>query len=353
MGTPSNNFNIMRLIAAWLILFGHCYGLYDHSADPIHTYLKLPGSSYYALACFFTISGYLVTSSWQRQPDLFNFSANRILRIFPGLMVTILLTTFVVGPVVTTLPAADYFTHSNTWKYLRGLFVFGLRYELPGVFETVPYAGAVNGSLWSLKLELQYYIILALLALAGLLKPRIIPLLAIGCLLCNLWLAGMAGNPPKEIWGMKYSNMTNFTLWGFFFWAGSSLLLLKNTSLFSPALKIAIPVLALTGYYFLPYGYYIHTALMPYIILSLGLRPSIIPSRWLKENDLSYGVYLYAFPVQQCYMLYIGNNYGISGFIIASTVFTLVLAWLSWRLVESPALRLKPSRRTTAVAAAA
>lgn len=348
----SNNFNLMRLVAAWLILFGHSFTLYNHSPDPLAAYTKLPGATFYALACFFTISGYLVTASWQRQPHFAAYAANRMLRIYPGLMVAVLLTVFVIGPLVSVLPVADYMAHTDTWKYLRTMLVFGMRYELPGVFETLPYANAVNGSLWSLKLEVQCYILLALLGAAGLLKTRFLPLLALLCLTGNAYLASIA-DPPRYVLGLKYNNLTSLTLWGFFFWAGGSFQLYRHALRYSYGRLIAVLMLAFAGYTLLPYGYYLHAALLPYLLLGLALHVPAATPRWLKQNDLSYGIYLYAFPIQQCYMLYVGEGYGIGGFILASTLLTLLAAWFSWRWVEYPALKRKPSRRNAALAMAA
>lgn len=343
--TPENNFNLLRLLAAWLILFGHSYVLYDRSRDPF-IWIHLPGATFYALACFFTISGYLVTSSWVRQPVLHLYALNRLLRIVPALAVVILLTTFVMGPWVTTLPTAEYFAHGDTWKYLRGMFVFDLRYSLPGTFEQLPYPNMVNGSLWSLKLEVQLYMMLAALACIGLLKPRFILCLAVLFLLGDMALHAMQ-SPPRYILGLKYGNLNNLSRWGFFFWAGSAFYLYRDRIRFTRRLTAIVVLAACIGYASLGKhdGYYALAACTPYLILALALQaPPAVPAL-LKRNDLSYGIYLYACPIQQVYMYYVGTSYGIGMFIMVCTLLSLCAAWLSWHCVETPALRLKPSMK--------
>jgi peptidoglycan/LPS O-acetylase OafA/YrhL len=340
-----NNFNLLRLIAAWLILFGHSYDLYNHTSDPFVRLLHIPGASFYALACFFTISGYLVTASWLRQPHVIPYALNRMLRILPALIMVVLLSVFILGPIVTSLTLSEYFSHSDTWKYLRTMHIFGLRYSLPGVFDTVPYANVVNGSLWSLKLEVQCYIILALLGVTGLLKPRLMCLCAVMCLIGNAALTHLINNPAAHVLGMKYNNIIQFTLWGFFFWAGSTLRLYKEHVYFSPRSILAVTILSFALYFMIPaYGYYLHALTLPYMILGIALHVPTIMPRLFTKHDISYGIYLYAFPIQQCYMHYVGDSYGIGGFIACATLCTLTASLLSWHLVERTALRLKPSR---------
>lgn len=341
-----NNFNLLRLVAAWLILFGHCYDLYDGGGgtyhDPVVTTLGLPGATFYALACFFTISGYLVTASWQREPGIIRYAKNRILRIFPALWVAVLLSTFIMGTLISSLPLADYLAHKDTWKYLRGMFVFGLRYDLPGVFDNVPYPHVVNGSLWSLKLELQCYVVLAVLGLTRLLRLQSVLLLTVLCFTGSALLY-LSQNAPgaaslsswvQQIINPKWSNILKF---GFFFWAGSVCYFMHRSKHF------LLPcIIAFAAYYAVPYyGLYIHSALLPTVILALALRVRIPTPAFIRNNDLSYGIYLYAFPLQQLYMEYIGQRFGIYGFMLGTTIAALCMAWLSWRLVEKPALRLK------------
>lgn len=139
---------------------------------------------------FFVISGYLITKSWERGPQAFNYLKKRALRIFPGLIVVVFLTVFLLGPFVTTLSLNNYFSNPQTWSYLLTILIFPLYYggsyfALPGVFENNPFPNVVNGSLWFLPHMLLLYIVVLALGLAGLIKKRnaIIPLYLFAILL--------------------------------------------------------------------------------------------------------------------------------------------------------------------------
>lgn len=341
MKAPANNFTPIRLIAAWLILFGHSFDL-TRNPEPLVHLLHYNSATFIALSAFFIISGHLVTASWLNRKSTKHYAANRFLRIFPAFAVMVLLCTFVLGPLCTTLTSSEYFAHSDTWKYLRTLSIFTLRYNLPGVFETLPYPDVVNGSLWSLKLEVKFYIALAIIGIIGLLKPRLMIVLALGSLAFNAYLNTQFPEPPKYLYGIKFTDLHHYSLWGFFFWAGGCATLYSERLRFTRKLLGAAAALGLIFFSLKPYGVYLHHICWVYVILYLayGLKPL---TGWLQRNDLSYGVYLYSFPVQQATLLLMGNAWGISGFILIATLATLLMAYLSWRLIEAPCLRLKKS----------
>ena len=165
-----NNFDILRLVAAWLVLFSHSYGLYYGSTDWFHQTLGYEQASSIGLNIFFTISGYLVTASYINQPRFTSFMLKRILRIVPGLFVVLALSALIMGPLVTTLPLSTYFTETATYKYIRGALVFTIKYFLPGVFADLPFPAAVNGSLWTLKIEARCYLLIGILGAFSLLN---------------------------------------------------------------------------------------------------------------------------------------------------------------------------------------
>ncbi|MEW9673274.1 hypothetical protein [Ammoniphilus sp. 3BR4] len=96
---------------------------------------------------FFVISGFLITQSFDRNPVLKNYLLSRMLRIFPGLIFAVLISTFILGPLVTSLPLNDYLKHPQTYNYMQGILLFLVQYVLPGVFEDNIYKHAVNGSI--------------------------------------------------------------------------------------------------------------------------------------------------------------------------------------------------------------
>lgn len=126
------------------------------------------------MAIFFVLSGYLVSISLERSPNLFEFARRRALRIYPALLTICLLTVLLLGPLMTTLPLADYWKNGMTWDYLKSAGAFRIKFPLPGVFADNPAPNAINGSLWSLPYELSCYIVLALLSLVpGALRAKV------------------------------------------------------------------------------------------------------------------------------------------------------------------------------------
>lgn len=141
-----------------MVLYGHSFVLLGLREPLFMSWLPLGPLGVFI---FFTISGYLVSESWDRDPHLLRFFQRRLLRILPGLAVCVLLTVGVLGPLLTTLPLADYFSNPHTLGYLRTIGLY-ITYYLPGVFDGNRYPNAVNGSLWSLPVEFLMYIVVAL-----------------------------------------------------------------------------------------------------------------------------------------------------------------------------------------------
>lgn len=146
-----NNFDALRLVASLAVVAGHAWPLTGVSAAP-----RLGGHLVHhdAVYVFFAISGFLITTSWFRSPHPLRYLRNRALRIFPALVLVVIATVFVIGPLVTSSP--DYLGEPATWSYLGNIALVA-QYELPGVFQANPVT-AVNGSLWTLGAEFACYL---------------------------------------------------------------------------------------------------------------------------------------------------------------------------------------------------
>lgn len=168
--SKKNNFDILRLIAAVMVIYSHSYALCGKTELGPPFYQQSYGGL--GVAIFLIISGFLVTLSWSRSENLKVFLKARFLRIFPALIFVIFATTFIMGPLVTSLPVSQYFKNPETYQYLKNITLFDIRYNLPGIFTDNIYKGAVNGSLWSLEYEFTFYLILAFLGISGLLKKN-------------------------------------------------------------------------------------------------------------------------------------------------------------------------------------
>ncbi|MDP5132770.1 MAG: acyltransferase, partial [Paraglaciecola sp.] len=162
-----NNFNLIRFIAATLVLFSHCYPLF-YGASAMDPLKKIVGFSLGTVAVdlFFISSGFLIAGSLYDRRDLVSFAKARILRIYPALAVCLVITVFLMGPALTTLPIIQYFTDAQTYIYfLKNLVLFfGEEAILPGLFAQLPWPNTVNGSLWTLPFEVRAYALLVLVA---------------------------------------------------------------------------------------------------------------------------------------------------------------------------------------------
>ena len=126
-----NNFDLIRLVAASLVIFGHSF-VFLGLTEPVFFSWLPPGPI--GVHIFFIISGYLVAQSWSRDPNASRFLARRALRIFPGLAVCVLVSVFLIGPIFTTLTLKQYFRDHATFHYLRDIALY-IQYYLPGVLQ--------------------------------------------------------------------------------------------------------------------------------------------------------------------------------------------------------------------------
>lgn len=313
-------FDYLRLIAAIMVIAHHARVL--SGAAPL---MLGPGLDTGALGVgiFFVISGFLVAGSQARDPRPAAFLAKRALRILPGLLVALVLTAFVLGPLVSTLGPLAYLGDPGPYGYvLKNLALFPVTYALPGVFLAAPVAGIVNGSLWTLRLEAAAYLGLTVLAPVRRALPLALESLTALTAIAAIALHAAGLDTQGDLGRIAYLAALN----GFLFLAGASLQ--ARGARLNPWGALAALVFLVTPAWFLA---------LPLAVVSLGqLRLPKPPA------DLSYGLYIYSFPLQQ----WLATQHQLS--LLTSLAVTLPFAALSWTLVERPALRLKahlPGRR--------
>jgi peptidoglycan/LPS O-acetylase OafA/YrhL len=333
----ANNFDLLRLIGAILVVYTHAYAL-TGTIGP-----GLGGSSVgtFALKIFFTISGYLVAQSWLRDPNLWRYLYRRALRVLPGLTAVTLVSAFVIGPLATRLPAGEYFRHPGTWRYLENIGLY-INYFLPGVFETNTYPNAVNGSIWSLPVEGAAYLLTPiLLALSGpRLRGPLALVLAVGVAAFAVWRTQIA---PLDHQVVFYAVDVSAALTLMPFYAIG-----LAAAQFDVAriLNIYVAFLGLLVIAVFAGSQAVCEVLvicaLPYATLAFGTGPSLrlLPA----DLDLSYGIFLYSFPVQQVIVLAYHGAIGPWRMFLLSLMASALLATLSWTLVERPFLSLKPRR---------
>jgi peptidoglycan/LPS O-acetylase OafA/YrhL len=345
----TNNFDLLRLLAAVQVLYFHALEhlrLDGAGLDGITTVLGwFPG-----VPIFFVISGFLITASYLNNRDrLGQYVKNRLLRIFPALIVCTTLTTVVLvffGHVAADWRMVAWFAGQlgvlpiYNPEFLRG---FGV--------------GMPNGALWTIPVELQFYAFVPLffmvLAVLGVRESGRVWALVWVLLLSfvvYLWY-GAADRTP--LWMQVFYISVLPHLWMF--------LLGSVAYLIWPHLKGALQHYGLTWLVvYLAWcaffagddlgisGMFIQKVLMACCVLAFSMPK--VAHTLLGRNDISYGVYLYHMPViNVCVTLGWVADWRVFGVIVSVTG---LLAWLSWRLVERPALARKQSNTAFAPAAA-
>lgn len=345
-----NNFDVLRLFAAGLVLWSHCYPL-TGTQEPLAEVAGATGGEI-GVIMFFAMSGFLIARSWSVDPNPAHYARKRALRLLPALVVAVFFTTFVVGPLFTSLALGDYLTDPETWFYfVRASLLVTISGHLPGVFLDNEYPNAVNGSLWTLPVEAGCYVMIAVLGLLGIVRRS--PLLLGGAALCLLAVTPLSplsstigdtaagGNVPIVL------QLVGTFLLGALFYALRARLRLSWWVFGALALLWVLTWdsgwTQLTTVFLFSYG-----------TLVLAFRTPAALRRVAAPGDVSYGVYVYAFPVQQSLSALWGFGLAPGVMFVLAAPVTYALALLSWRVIERPALRLKsggvPWRRRRAVA---
>ena len=327
-----NNFDFLRFFAATMVLLVHSYPLTGRRPDePIELLTGYENGGEMAVAIFFVISGYLITSSWINSSSAKSFLIKRALRVFPALILAVLLSAFVIGPLVTDRSMTSYLSSAVTWTYLQNILLV-TRFELPGVFTQNIYPNVVNGSLWTLPLEVLMYLGVMMMGLIGLLNRRLIFLPIAGLALGHFWILKMLG--------IESFFINNIVKLGLLYYTGSALFLYRDALPWRGWIA-AVLVAALGLTFHTAAGPYVYVVALPYLVIYLAYAPIPLISRFGKHGDFSYGMYIYAFPFQQLVVYLLGPEIGVFQLTVISLVPTLRLAILSWHLIESPAMRLK------------
>lgn len=337
-----NNLTALRWFAAGLVLYGHAF-VFLGLPEPL--FLQWVPMGPLGVYIFFAISGYLVAQSWERDPHVLRFLAKRALRIFPGLAVCTLLSVLVLGPLLTTLDAGTYWRNEHTRGYLTNMALY-ITYHLPGVFANNRLPHAVNGSLWSLPVEFFMYLLLALLGLlAAAFKAVSNRLLAwaVGVMaFVFMLLAALWAGTTTEALVMYRTDLRQVPMCGVYFLVGASLFCFKLTKYFT----LSNVLLALVLWLCLgvqPHWFAMAAwVVLPFVVLAFGLarQPWLVR---MHARDYSYGIYIYAFPVQQTLVSF-WPEMALPAYLLSTLVITVALAALSWHFVEKPALKLKPFR---------
>jgi peptidoglycan/LPS O-acetylase OafA/YrhL len=332
VGQRPSGFDYMRLILASLVMLTHSVvisrGLAAHLSfwgGPLRPFHAL------ILPMFFALSGFLVAGSVERCKTLISFLGLRALRIVPALAVETALSALILGPIFTSHTLQSYFTDWRVRNYFLNI-IGHVHFSLPGVYMNNPNPGVVNGQLWTLPYELNCYAILAVLAaIAVFHRPK---LLVPAIVLVNIGWALYARAFPSQSTPILVEG--GVLVMAFLY--GLALFLNRNRVPWSGRLGATAAVAALCCLAW-PGLDFLGALPAAYLTVYVGL---LNPRRWklLQVADLSYGVFLYGYPIQQAVIALVGPMDWWQDMLLAYPV-TLAFAGVSWAYIEKPALALR------------
>ncbi|MEA3186338.1 MAG: hypothetical protein QOD99_168 [Chthoniobacter sp.] len=346
-----NSFTFLRLAFALAVVFSHSFSLGGFGADPL---ARATGEQAHigvvAVLGFFIVSGFLITASAERSAALWRFAFNRIARILPGFLVMQLVTVFALAPAFMLLRHAGQLGYwdslvigpNSAISYLiRNAGLRVVQYSITDVFRGNPGGYAMNGSLWSLAPEMMCYVWLGVLTLLGGLRWKYMaPVLFV--VVFSLHVLGEAHPPalyPLAGWLQKVNTygfhlslhrsaylafiagMTCYQWRAAVRWSGRFALIALAALVIAFCAKCYALVWPFT---------------LPYLVLFLAHRLPF--QRIEKWGDFSYGIYIYAFPLQQCLASAGLSRLGFAPFFLASAALALGAGFVSWRWVEAPVL---------------
>lgn len=331
-----NNYDFLRFFAAMFVIFKHSFNLLG---------LKFPINEImngnFAVPIFFLISGQLITSSAIKTQNIISYFKKRFLRIFPGMIVMTFFVAFIIGPLFTELPLFAYLKNIQTYKYLLSSSIFKIYYTLPGVFENNIKTDCVNGSLWTLIYELILYIVTAIIVSITFFKNKkkwlllaLIIMFLIRALIAHRYYWFSYTHPL-----LLNLNITYLFEWSFYFLIG------VNFHHFGDKIKLNWQTLCFLSFLYASSLYFsfnnissiLHYIVISYAVFFLGNLKGVL-NKFGKYGDISYGLYIYAYPIQQGIISYY-PKINVESLILLSSLITIVLAILSWYLVESPMLK--------------
>lgn len=331
----NNNFDFIRFIAATLVIFSHAFPL-TGNVDLLSSFSNgQTNIGHLSVVIFFVISGYFITQSFVYSNSLIKYMKARVLRIFPALFIALLFTVFVIGALVTSIPFNEYIRNIETYNYLKAIFLYPMYWNLPGVFENNPFPNSVNGSLWSIPFEFMFYIFVAILGVLFLIRKKVVTTIFV--LLCALVFFDYWPFSNTHFWGLEIKQILELLL---YFCSGMMVFLYKEKIVYSNFLAMLSIVILYLSIYFNGFNEFF-VFFGTYLIFYFGYNQKIKTWEFYKYGDFSYGIYIYAFPIQQATVYYFNGNMSPYLNFIISFIIALLLSIISWYLVENNALKLK------------
>lgn len=333
MQEKCNNINLLRFIAASAVVYDHMGVLLGQNEGHVIMGGSLGGI---AVNAFFLLSGYLIACSWKHSNSFASYLIRRSTRIFPALIVVVLVTVFVIGPLFTSLTPSEYFSSAETWKYLESI-LFSSTWSLPGVFGQLPYPSAVNGSLWTLRYEFAMYLLVpvayVLLDRVGEARRPVAFGLAAALITGYFLTSGLGLAVPEVcVHGLGLAS---------YFFIGCVVYEFDLAKHFDPQYSVlAVLFMLVFACEDGPICILLMLAATTVFVFGFAFAPRPRFANCFSRNDFSYGIYVWAFPIQQILIQLGGGTAQDSALLysLAAFAITLPLAAASWFLVEKPCI---------------
>lgn len=332
MDFRKNNFDLIRLLLSLTVFLVHSYQL---SLKPELKIITSFLNSEVAINSFFIISGFLISLSYERSKSTIDYITKRIRRIYPAYFFVVVLCA-IMAAALSEMPPSRYFS-ADLIKYLLAnlSFLNLLHPELPGVF-TDNHVTAVNGALWSIRFEVTFYLLIPIIGAFFHLRSKHLGFLLIFiCIfLSYVFLDFISSRLNNEALSLLAFHLPVQLLC---FMCGAFLFhyfdfFEKN---FLRAFLVSVICYVINKYLNIP----LLTPIFLSVICIFIACNFIYLGNFGKFGDLSYGVYLWHFPVLQTLIslkMFDSNPYI---FLLAATIIVLVLAFLSWHIIEKPFLK--------------
>lgn len=344
-----NNLNIIRLFASLMVLYMHSFSvcISDSSGDITYfltNHKQLSGGL--AVDIFFIISGFLITRSYDRSKNLWSYIKARFLRIWPLLFVVVMVTAFIIGPIISSCTLAEYF-QPEVLKFLRNALFINTYSYLPGVFN-YHYNHSLNGSLWTLQYEVICYILVVLTAFiwrkVKAAAPAVVVILA-GLYYYSTYVAAFSFGPLSANFVSNFVRLAMFFAMGMTYYCYEDKIKLEFKGFCLAFAGLVVGILFFDfEYFFALFG--------SYMIFYIAFQKHFVASWYDRVGDLSYGIYIMAFPIQQIWLDMVGhptehyNTMTMNPYLnmVLTILIVLPLSWFTWHYIEEPCLRLKNTR---------
>jgi len=345
----ANNFDAVRFVAAVTVVYSHCFPLLLWQGDGLDPLAKITNNEFtlgtVAVDVFFAVSGFLIVMSWERSSSAVSYLLKRMARIVPGYVCAVLIGLFVITPIFAASGQA-WFSFPIARRCAKAMLQLK-PVEVGGVFPLNPYPGIVNGSMWTISYEFKCYLGVLILGLIGGFRRRWCAwVLFLGSLgLCALHLFAKPHEFIEQNWpAIRLAS---------FFAAGAIFYLNRDRIPRRPWFAVLSLVAVAGSLRVLPAT--LHLVLPTfgaYLLFWSVFQPYVTAHNFAKYGDFSYGIYLYAFPIQQALIATYSGVFSPMGVFLVAAPLSILAGMVSWHVVERHFLRKRGGRRLVAPPAA-